>query len=300
MSSDQLYNNSILEVKKYQLFDESAYKLLDSSNNFLETLNTLGYGVSNSNNIYTLSNEELLKVKDTILSYYDIKSPDVMLLYLDYDISNIRETLKQIKLNYKSNYYSKLGLIEKEELINLFKFVDYPLDSNYKDLFDSLTNEKLSSLEDIINKVNKLSYTFIFNKVYSSLSETGKLYFSNLIDIKNILLVIKCRESNKDIEFYQDNFLDFGNITKEILFANYNLDYQNMFLTNYYGKVHNILSNFKESSDYIKLELDLNDLIIEEIKDDNLLNNVLFQYYLLNKKTVSNVLRMFLYKEKVK
>jgi hypothetical protein len=294
MNNDILVNNSILEVKKYQLFNDTSYQLLENSTNFIDTLTTLGFGLSNDENIYILSTEELLKTRDLLLSECDKKSADMMLLYLDYDISNIRDVLKTIKLGYKSSYFSKLGLLDKETLINVFNFNDVIVDSNYKELFDSLLNEQFASLEDITNKTAKLAYSFIYNKVYNYLSKSGRLYFHNLIDIKNILLIIKCREQNKDLEFFLNNFIPYGYIDKVILIDNYNLEYQNMFKTTYFGKISNVLTEFSINNNYEKLEYSLYNLLINEINDSNLPNNTLFQYYLLSKQEVSKVISLYL------
>lgn len=301
-----IYASGAIKAKSVSLFKEKEYLTLQKTTkeDYLKQLRDLGYGFDHiATSLDEIIENELLKTKKDLLSILE-EDEIIYLWFLKYDLVNIKLILKNhlFKLGQKLEF-EKVGSISidsiKEALIN--------------NNFDNVRKEDTLILKKIKNGLKKdlnalelsvlvdnLVNTYIKERLESLKDEVFLKYFTEKINILNLLTVIRLKVIGEDENLLIKLFNQGGSIDLDVFKSLIDLPLDNQFVNiveGYYSsEVVEAMKEYFESDNLSTLSLKLQELsskVIEVDDFDTFKSGPLINYLVDKEREVRNVRRLY-------
>ena len=210
--------------------------------------------------------DHIIKHKDNICNIKAIKDyiekniKDIELFIYNNDIDKIKEFIKKLDDNGKSEQYSL-------KLVDLFCGI-----CSLKNNIDDFSAAK-ESIDNIVNGINKTSNTQqkLWRKLIFGVDNKNKLNKKDDSRYKEILKEFKLNIYNVNMKKFLFNFFDilwFIKIKNNLEdYADHNLRYL---------KLSNILESKYENGDKIIRVSEIYEVLVDKILNDNVVNNIIF------------------------
>ncbi len=291
------YSNGIVKSLENKLINREKIMRLTkvSKDDFVKALLEMDYGSSNCLTFEEVIYEEMSKIKKTIDSITPNKDYSD-LFYLDQDCLNVKILYKHLLfgINY-DNILSNLGSFSIEQIKKIILDKDYSeLTKKEIKLFKDLDNlVKGLSSKDLSIMVDKMFYEYAVDLVKGN--TILLTYYKALIDITNLLTLIRCKLLNWNQDEFKKMIISNGTIISSKLEQLYLVD-ENTFLKEikgfYQEKLTKIFKKYFVNRSVSNLESDLNQFVLEIVKENsNDAFNIgpLLYYYLAKKSEINNI-----------
>lgn len=296
---DYTYINGQLKVIEENILDSDDFlKLAKAPKDiFLKTLIDLGYG-NLAESVEEVIQNELTSVKE----FYDTVTPNkelTDLFFLVNDLVNIKYFYKIKVFGLKDiDNFQENGVFTKDELVSVILDNDYSkIVKEYHKFFKKIEKniQGVNNPRILSAKIDATFFEFILDNLKVKMNAPLSTYYKTLIDIKNIITYVRVKNLNWKFIDNKELFIKGGSINLEVIKTLFDLKEDEVVrkLNTYYDeKISAILKDYFSDKDLTKLEIKLNNLLLNRMKvfeDDAFGIGIMLYYYLKKLAEADNI-----------
>lgn len=301
--NDYTFASALLTTRSANLLSKNQFRDLKGSDDqtFVHKLQSFGYGVSLKNVLVdALAESELIKLKEELLEI--IPNDDVVMFFFTrYDLTNIRNYYKNKRFKIDISGFENAGFLTEKDLDKAILRDDfYGVVEPFKTLFSLLSTRSYTSVGELVNDIQVTFQDLLFERIQTRKDESLMTYFVISTDIANLLTLLRIRHLKLGMTQLRLGLLNHGLLEASDITLLLECDEReivNRYSSLYMTRFASSLNRFFENHDFVALEHDLLNVLLDELKPfqvDITCSAALIEYVIRKQIEITDLRRLYI------